>query len=997
MRINKKTATLTFANLFISGWGASTSLFADSFDDTVNTLKKQGYDVNVETKRQDIYNKNEYNELLSIENDRRSDELTRLRTEISKFEDDKRKFQDFINDDKSRINNLNSDYEKLLARYKEDVKMINAEREKLTREHEESIRIKKETDARRQANEEKYKKEMEVYNSKLADYKAQVAKLEADYDKALNTYDRELSAYKERLMNHENKKKEIEAANKKLEDDYNKEKERVRLENEKRKSEFLADQNKKQKEYETALKKWNDDKAKVESTVKTKELTDGKIEAKIAELIKKGVTVNKGKEEIVEVDGTSGKPTEAEAIKKLNELVDGKLAELDRIEKNKVIPKPGAAELSEEEYNKKLEEFKKNVDKHNDYIDKIDKPSTLLHDDYPDVFDNSKALYKNKTMMKVIETKGNVTFYEGKFTGDDDYPYIYWVNTGSPRNKDWVESSTFKLGKMGGLEYSRVKLAKGASITYEYTIKDGDEFKNGDDKRFVAYKVVNGEKVKSDIKKIRITITNNGSIETNGDGIFYLINNIASVVGVVYNPSNMERVYSKADVLDISNKYNTPVFNYNLKHEFLDKNSDKLYLTGNKLSYNGNSVVQDPTNKDIITYNGLIDSDRLDANGFKVKDTVQVVGKKPDWFDSSEEVKIIDKAITTNANHTEEISSVIKYSSRSLYSSTARRVNGFVEAESDGVFMDFKSSPPFDKPTFNYTRKNVPATVNPVKVLYKYKESFVTPKPTNSGVKPNSDVELLPEPKKPTAKDVPVLTEKEKTPPTQPNKPTLPNKPIEPNKPPFIEEKYVWNLSLPELPKEPEKPNTTSSKDTVLNRLFKVTKLEYNYVPTTYFEDEGGNQIIPREPGDKEKREFPNWKYIKTTTDKDGNRHHIYTKVKKVNRLSNLFVNHYKEGTTEKLAETEEYRDHLIGSDYKTKAQTIKPRVINENGKLFVINYELVGFPNNKDGKYTEQDTVVNYYYKEFRTELKVSSSNSLQLKNKLASWGNSLTLRKFK
>lgn len=50
MRINKKTVTVTFANLFILGWGASTSLFADSFDDTVNTLKKQGYDVNVEIK-----------------------------------------------------------------------------------------------------------------------------------------------------------------------------------------------------------------------------------------------------------------------------------------------------------------------------------------------------------------------------------------------------------------------------------------------------------------------------------------------------------------------------------------------------------------------------------------------------------------------------------------------------------------------------------------------------------------------------------------------------------------------------------------------------------------------------------------------------------------------------------------------------------------------------------------------------------------------------------
>ena len=97
------------------------------------------------------------------------------------------------------------------------------------------------------------------------------------------------------------------------------------------------------------------------------------------------------------------------------------------------------------------------------------------------------------------------------------------------------------------------------------------------------------------------------------------------------------------------------------------------------------------------------------------------------------------------------------------------------------------------------------------------------------------------------------------------------------------------------------------------------------------------------------------------------------------------------------MAETEKYLDHLIGSNYETKPQTIKSRVINENGKLFVLNYVLVGLPNNKDGKYTEKDTIVNYYYKEVRTELKISSSNSFTLKNKLASWANSLTLRKFK
>ena len=94
-----------------------------------------------------------------------------------------------------------------------------------------------------------------------------------------------------------------------------------------------------------------------------------------------------------------------------------------------------------------------------------------------------------------------------------------------------------------------------------------------------------------------------------------------------------------------------------------------------------------------------------------------------------------------------------------------------------------------------------------------------------------------------------------------------------------------------------------------------------------------------------------------------------YTPVKK----GGLTVNYYKENSVVKLAESEEVIDREVGSDYTTQAKEISGRVEAEDlpDKTIkrTISYELVGTPDNAQGKITEAGTVVNYYYREIVKE----------------------------
>lgn len=90
-----------------------------------------------------------------------------------------------------------------------------------------------------------------------------------------------------------------------------------------------------------------------------------------------------------------------------------------------------------------------------------------------------------------------------------------------------------------------------------------------------------------------------------------------------------------------------------------------------------------------------------------------------------------------------------------------------------------------------------------------------------------------------------------------------------------------------------------------------------------------------------------------------------YTPVKK----GGLTVNYYKENSVVKLAESEGRNGLDVGSEYTTEAKVIEPKtVVDELPDRTVtrnISYELVNTPENAQGKISESETIVNYYYRE--------------------------------
>ena len=297
--------------------------------------------------------------------------------------------------------------------------------------------------------------------------------------------------------------------------------------------------------------------------------------------------------------------------------------------------------------------------------------------------------------------------------------------------------------------------------------------------------------------------------------------------------------------------------------------------------------------------------------------------------------------------------------------------------------------------------------IRPVKVVYKYKETFTQDppgKPNDTDIPNEADVKYLKDPNPPVAKPLPTpptpknvpnepakipqptppVPEKVpeyagdgKKPPVKPVKPTLPTKPVEPTKPPkdgIDGDRPNHELDLPDLPTPPEKPILPNKP--VVNKpegqKFRVHKTEYEFVPTTYFEDESGNRIIPNEDGDKPKRDIPGYSYIRTITDKDGNKHHIYKKVqilthwidKEGNRLQGDKPGKYpdNDGVSDipgyRLIEVRNEPNGDVTNIY-TKVRTyfkdpnghdIIPPEDGENPKKDIPGYEYVGTKKDKDG-----------------------------------------------
>ena len=96
----------------------------------------------------------------------------------------------------------------------------------------------------------------------------------------------------------------------------------------------------------------------------------------------------------------------------------------------------------------------------------------------------------------------------------------------------------------------------------------------------------------------------------------------------------------------------------------------------------------------------------------------------------------------------------------------------------------------------------------------------------------------------------------------------------------------------------------------------------------------------------------------------------IYTiTIEKPKVYANVVANYYKDGTEEKLAESETQENKRVLTDYETEAKEIAPKVVVEETPLATITrtytYTLKAEPENKKGKVVQEGVVVNYFYTE--------------------------------
>ena len=91
--------------------------------------------------------------------------------------------------------------------------------------------------------------------------------------------------------------------------------------------------------------------------------------------------------------------------------------------------------------------------------------------------------------------------------------------------------------------------------------------------------------------------------------------------------------------------------------------------------------------------------------------------------------------------------------------------------------------------------------------------------------------------------------------------------------------------------------------------------------------------------------------------------------VEKPKVYANVVANYYKDGTEEKLAESDTQENKRVLTDYETEAKEIAPKTVVEETELATITrtytYTLKAEPVNKKGKVLKEGVVVNYFYTE--------------------------------
>ena len=1066
---------------------------------------------------------------------------------------------------------IESDYRKALAEYNNALTSYNITQDGDKRRYENLKRDIEERNKKAQALYEQTKREVEERNRvAYENYEKNKANIIANNKKAQEDYEKQKA---DTIKQNEDAVKKYEA-----------DKDHVKKENERLKAEYLKrvadirEQNRQNQEtYKKRLAEWENNKRIAETTVKTKELTDDSIKNRVTEIKGKGIDVSLGNEEVVEVDGTTGSISEADAKKRLDTLVTDRLAKLKTIEANgtkagaqnkeyqdyvnkikgelgklsnvkinytngdpvtnvsaakseldkklaqakqkeklaakikelnakidqyestivnklkqgglsdsdaqsafskkkslsdfknevnvlvnkadvtdqdiaklssdveaklreaessiqKVINKANSpstgTELDDAEYDRKLSEYKDKIRAFNANRNKKYNAYDGIVNDMSDILSFDRDGAKNKTNMVIRQKSGDVTFYQGKNYSVGDNVTSDWMDTVYTSNLPQSDGQT--ISSTGKVEYSPVKLGRNASVTIDYTMKDGSTLLDPNDTnhRMVLYKVVGGKRVPATAKTMRWTVTNHGTARADGSSFLFVTNDIASPLNFVFSSRNGE--YTE----DLSDKFNEGQLNYSYDFEFLDETGARLSV-GNKVydevdsdSYDGAKVayhIESAPEKYPTTYRqytwelanggaGLHDDNHNLRYGWRHKNISETMPS--DWSNIKFSKDYNAYKDTNNDDsgfvwHNDEI----KIGTRESYLATAGRGTGatvegasyepgskyymrVTQAGWTGSGRENDGFVPLEP--FRYTRKNATVStvgklsgtvtidvpigatkpynpgadgnIRPVKVVYKYKETFTQDppgKPTDTDIPNEADVHYLKDPNPPVAKPLPTpptpksvpnepakipqptppIPEKVpeyvgdgKKPPVKPVKPALPTKPVEPTKPPKDGndgDRPNRELDLPDLPTPPEKPILPDKP--VVNKpegqKFRVHKTEYEFVPTTYFEDESGNKIIPNEDGDKPKRDIPGYDYIRTITDKDGNKHHIYKKVQ--------ILTHWidKEGN---------------------KLQNDKPGKYPDNdGVSDIPGYRLIEVRNEPNGDVTNIYTKVRTYFKD--------------------------------
>ena len=142
--------------------------------------------------------------------------------------------------------------------------------------------------------------------------------------------------------------------------------------------------------------------------------------------------------------------------------------------------------------------------------------------------------------------------------------------------------------------------------------------------------------------------------------------------------------------------------------------------------------------------------------------------------------------------------------------------------------------------------------------------------------------------------------------------------------------------------------------------------------PVTTFVDEAGNPIkvdknntpvVPEEDGTQPKKEIYGYKLVRTETDNKGNTKHIYEPAKgetvKVTYVSTT-------GETLKDSQTVQPKDTLVGTDYDTSTETLKPERIEKDGKVYLLKETKTGSASEK-GKVSDKEQTVTYVYEEVK------------------------------